>query len=264
MDTGRIAILNYNNETQGRPGLHNRGSGLSVTTAWLEKTKDLNRNYAITANMGNEYMSADANLDDYVSHHPDAIRQLKLVDGKPGTAFIVDDEDTRLAEMRLIDIQQGIKSNAEFLPGVTYKDIAENTSRYENQAEIIDESLYHRTVSWLNKHKKTTLAGMGTFAGIMLLYVGCELTDIYSVPDYKAHKISPAVANTPTYKIQKDINQAKVFLSDDSPIQLDKNGYGRLAKSYTNKLGDYRKDGLDTDKISELEKLAKQFEVKAK
>lgn len=209
-------------------------------------------------------MSADTNLDDYVSHHPDAVKQLRLLDSKPGSAFIVDDEDTRLAEMRLTDIQQGIKSNAEFLPGVTYKDIAENTSRYENQAEIVGESHYHRTINWLNKHKKATLTGMGTFAGIMLLYVGCELTDIYSKPDYKIQKVDPAVANTPTYKIQKDINQAKVFLSDDSPIQLDKNGYARLAKSYTNKLEDYRKDGLDTDKISELEELAKQFEVKAK
>lgn len=209
-------------------------------------------------------MSADANLDDYVSHHPDAVRQLRLEDSKPGTAFIVDGEDTRLAEMRLTDIQQGIKSNAEFLPGITYKDIAKNTSQYENQTENVTESHYNRTINWLNKHKKSTLTTIGTFAGIMLLYVGCELKDIYSVPDYKVNKIDVAVANTPEYKIQKDINQAKVFLSDDSPVQLDKSGYGRMAKSYFSKVEDYKKDGLDAEKISELEKLAKQFEVKAK
>jgi len=214
--------------------------------------------------MGNEYISANVNLDDYISQHPDAVNQLRLVDSKPGTAFIVDNEDTRLAEMRLSDIQQGIRDNTEFLPGVTYKDIAENTSRYENQTEDITGSYYHRTITWLNHHKKTAVAGMGTFAGIMLLYVGCELTNIYSEPDYKANQINAAVANTPSYKLDKDISQAQTFLKDDAPIQLDKSGYARMAKSYTAKVTEYRKKGLDTEKISELETLVKQFETRSK
>jgi hypothetical protein len=219
--------------------------------------------------MGNGYMPGDVNLDDYISQHPDAVKQLRFEDNDSRTAFVVDTKGTRLAEMWMSDIRQGIKNETEFLPGVTYKNIADNTSEYQKEhqpevEEVVQESFYNRNVNWLNKHKKTTLTSLGTFAGIMLLYAGCELKEMYSEPDYRANKVDATVANTPGYKLQKDINQAKALLSDYSPIQLDNNGYAKMAKSYSSKVEDYRKKGLDADKVSELEELAKQFVGKRK